>query len=121
MQGKKNLSGGGKKMVNDKKLKDIIHKVTEKIKKEYHPEKIILFGSYAYGKPTEDSDIDLLIIKESSKRRIDRFCEVMKILRDIKGISIQPIVFTKDELNKRLKLEDDFIKEILEKGEVLYG
>lgn len=108
-------------MVNDKKIRNLILTVIEKIKKEYQPEKIILFGSYAYGKPTEESDIDLFIIKESNKRRIDRFCEVMKILKDIKGISIQPVVLTKDELNKRLKIKDDFIKEILEKGEVLYA
>lgn len=101
--------------------KGMISKIVEKIKKEYQPEKIILFGSYAYGKPTEDSDIDLLIIKESNKRRIDRFCEVRKIIRDIKGISVQPVVFTRAEINKRLKIGDDFIKEILKKGEVLYG
>ena len=95
--------------------------IVKKIKKQYQPDKIILFGSYAYGEPTENSDIDLLIIKESNKRRIDRFCEVRKIIRDIKGISIQPVVFTKDEFNKRLKIGDDFLKEILEKGEVLYG
>ncbi|OQZ00859.1 MAG: hypothetical protein B6D35_05095 [Candidatus Brocadia sp. UTAMX2] len=83
--------------------KNIIPKIVKKIKEEYQPEKIVLFGSYAYGKPSKDSDIDLLIIKESNKRRIDRFCEVRKILRDIKGISIQPVVLTKDELNKRIK------------------
>lgn len=102
------------------KVKGIISKIVEKIKKEYQPEKIILFGSYAYGKPTEDSDIDLLIIKESGKRRIDRFCEVRKIIRDIKGISVQPVVFTRDEINKRLKIGDDFINDILKKGKILY-
>ncbi len=114
---------GGDKIVmrKSKKIKAIIQQVTERIQKEYQPEKIILFGSYAYGKPTEESDIDIFIIKESNKRRIDRFCEVMKILRDIKDIPIQPVVFTKNELNKRLKIRDDFINEILEKGEVLYA
>ena len=108
-------------MSRGKKIRKTILRIVEKIKTEYRPEKIILFGSYAYGEPAEGSDIDLFIIKESNKRRIDRFCEVRKIIRDIKGISVQPVVFTKDELNKRLKIEDDFIKEILEKGEVLYG
>ncbi|KKO18597.1 MAG: nucleotidyltransferase domain-containing protein [Candidatus Brocadia sp.] len=101
--------------------KNIIPKIVKKIKEEYQPEKIVLFGSYAYGKPSKDSDIDLLIIKESNKRRIDRFCEVRKILRDIKGISIQPVVLTKDELNKRIKMGDDFIKGILAEGKVLHG
>lgn len=108
-------------MTKNKKIKGIICRLTQRIKKEYQPEKIILFGSYAYGHPAKDSDIDLFIIKESNKRRIERFCEVRKIIRDIKGISVQPIVFTEEELSKRLVIGDEFIKEILGKGEVLYG
>ena len=106
--------------MDNKRIKEIISQATEKIKKEYRPEKIVLFGSYAYGKPTSDSDLDLFIIKKTNKKRIDRFCEVRKIIRGIKGVSIQPLVFTKKELNDRLKIEDDFIREILEKGKVLY-
>ncbi len=108
-------------MVEDKEVKAIILTVVERIKKEYQPKKIILFGSYAYGKPAEESDIDLFIIKETGKKRGDRFCEVRKMLRDIRGVSIQPIVFTETELNSRLNIKDDFILEIMEKGEVLYG
>lgn len=108
-------------MTKNKKIKSIICRLAQRIKKEYQPEKIILFGSYAYGHPTKDSDIDLFIIKESNKRRIERSCEVRKIIRDIKGISVQPIVFTDEELSKRLAIGDEFVKEILGKGEVLYG
>ncbi len=108
-------------MVEDKKVQKLISEMVKKIVVSYNPSKIILFGSYAYGKPTEESDIDLFIIKETEKRRTDRFCEVRKILRDIQGVSIQPVVFTKAELNNRLKIKDDFILEIMEKGEVLYG
>ena len=105
-------------MVNDAKVKNIIASVVEKLKEDYRPQKIILYGSFAYGNPNDDSDIDLFIIKETDKRRIDRFCEVSRILRDIKGISIQPVVFTGDELLRRLELDDDFIKEIVNKREV---
>lgn len=101
--------------------KEKISKIARKIQNEYKPEKIILFGSYAYGVPTKDSDIDLLIIKESNKKRVDRFCEVRKIIRDVKGVSVQPIIFTRSEINKRLKMGDDFIKKILNEGKVLYG
>jgi len=107
-------------MVTNKRIRKKILEATERIKKEYQPEKIILFGSYAYGRPTEDSDVDLFIIKETNKRRIDRFCEVCRIIRDIKGIPIQPVVFTKKEVQERLEIEDDFINEILKRGEVLY-
>lgn len=108
-------------MTNNRKARVIIQKIVEKIRREYRPEKIILFGSYSYGKPTAESDVDLFIIKESDKRRIDRFCEVRRIIRGIKGISVQPVVFTKKEIAQRLRLEDNFFKEVLEKGEVLYG
>ena len=108
-------------MIENKEAKDIINQITERLKKEYQPEKIILFGSYAYGKPAEESDIDFFIIKETGKRKRDRFCEVRKILRDIQGVSIQPVVFTKAEFNNRLNIKDDFVLEIMEKGEVLYG
>ncbi|MEW5693237.1 MAG: nucleotidyltransferase domain-containing protein [Candidatus Hydrogenedentota bacterium] len=108
-------------MTNNRETELIIQRLVKKIRQKYRPKKIILFGSYAYGNPTEESDIDLFIIKETNKRRIERFCEVMKIVSDIKGIAIQPVVFTKNELNKRLKIGDDFVKEILEKGKVLYA
>ena len=65
------------------KYKKTILEITEKIKKKYRPDKIILFGSYAYGEPDEDSDIDLFIIKNTRKRRIYRFVEVKKIALQI--------------------------------------
>jgi uncharacterized protein len=105
----------------DHKTEKTISAIVKKIQEEYRPIKIILFGSYAYGNPTESSDIDLFIIKNSKKRRIDRFCEVRKIVREIKGVSIQPVVFTTKELEQRLRLGDDFIKDILTKGKVVYG
>ena len=60
-------------MVKDKKMRKLIQEVVERIKTEYQPEKIILFGSYAYGTPNEDSDIDLLIVKDTDKGRVDRY------------------------------------------------
>lgn len=107
-------------MIANKKIKKYIDKALLKLTKEYQPDKVILFGSYAYGIPKPESDIDLFIIKDTPKRRIDRFCEVENILRDLKGISFQPLVFTHTELKERIDLEDDFILEILEKGKVLY-
>jgi len=101
-------------------IKTKLAKIVDKIKTEYRPEKIILFGSYAYGKPERSSDIDLFIVKETEKRRIDRFCEVRKIIRDIKGISVQPVVFTRGEIKKRIEIGDDFVKEILARGQTLY-
>ncbi|MEK7722257.1 MAG: nucleotidyltransferase domain-containing protein [Elusimicrobiota bacterium] len=98
---------------------ELLEGIIKRIVDGYNPDKIILFGSYAYGTPTEDSDIDLFIIKDDNRKRVERFCEVRKISGD-SGISIMPIVFTSKELEKRLKLEDDFILEIINKGKVLY-
>ncbi|MBI4266753.1 MAG: nucleotidyltransferase domain-containing protein [Chloroflexi bacterium] len=109
-------------MVKDKKIRKLIEEVVEKIKREYQPEKIILFGSYAYGTPTEDSDIDLFIIKETDKRRVDRFVEVSKLLEEPKRhISIQPMVYTPEEVKKRLAIGDQFVEDVMNKGEILYA
>ena len=109
-------------MVANTRLKKIITESVNQISSEYKPKKIILFGSYAYGNPTEDSDIDLLIIKNTDKRPIDRWLEVKKFLRDISlTVPISPLVYTEKEIEDRLAIKDFFIKDILEKGEVLYG
>lgn len=104
-----------------RKIKPILSDIVEKIKSEYKPLKIILFGSYAYGNPVEDSDIDLLILKNSSKRRVDRFVLVKRIIYNPeRKISVSPLVYTPKELEERLRIGDDFIKEIVQKGVVLY-
>jgi uncharacterized protein len=109
-------------VVKDKRIKGIIAEVVEKIKNEYRPDKIILFGSYAYGTPTEDSDIDLFIIKNTGKRRIDRFVEVSPLVENPRyHIPISPLVYTPDEVAARLAIGDQFVEEVLNKGEVLYA
>lgn len=109
-------------MVKDRKLRKLILEIVERIKKEYDPEKIILYGSYAYGKPTEDSDIDLFIIKDTDKRRVDRFVEVDRLIYNPNlKISVSPLVYTPKELQERLLLGDDFVREILQRGEVLHA
>ena len=101
----------------DRTIKEIV----ENIKVRYRPEKIILFGSYAYGHPKEYSDIDLFIIKATDKRRIDRFVEVSRLIYEPNyQISVCPLVYTPEELEERLRLGDVFVKEILSRGKVLY-
>ena len=108
-------------MTYKKKAELAIQEIAQKIQTHYRPEKIILFGSYAYGKPTRDSDIDMFIIKNTKKTRMDRWMEVRKILYDPeRKISISPLVFTNKEVNSRLSLGDDFFCEIVKKGRLLY-
>lgn len=95
--------------------------IVDKIISEYKPKRVILFGSYAYGVPTEDSDIDLLIIKDTDERPIDRWVKVKKILRSLKSMfPISPLIYTEKEIKERMAIKDFFLQEILEKGKVLY-
>ncbi len=105
----------------NKEFEKEINKINEQIKEKYQPEKIILYGSSARGTITENSDIDLLIIKKTDKKRNERFREVRTIVRDLKRrIPFSPVVYTPNEIEQRINLGDFFIKEILEKGKVLY-
>ena len=109
-------------MTYKKKTELIVQRIAQKIQRYYKPEKIILFGSYAYGKPNRDSDIDMFIVRGTTKRRIDRFVEVKKLVYDAnRRIPFSPIVYTPEEVKQRLSLGDDFVKEILDKGKVLYA
>ena len=103
-------------------IKTELNKIVKQLVDAYRPEKIILFGSYAYGVPHQDSDLDILIIKKTSQPFIDRLVEVRKILTDPnRSVPFEPIVLTPEELNARLNIGDQFIDEIVTKGEVLYA
>jgi len=108
-------------MVKDENIRRIIWAIVEKIKKGYNPEKIILFGSYAYGTPTKESDIDMLIIKKTDGRPIDRRIYVRRLVDFKEPVAFSPIVLLPSEVRYLQEIGDPFIKEILTKGEVLYG
>ena len=100
----------------------VIREVVERLVTAYAPERIILFGSYAWGQPDADSDIDLLIIKETPLRPMDRWMEVKRLLRDSdRFLDVSPLVYTSEEWDRRLAMGDSFLQEIVEKGKVLYG
>lgn len=104
-----------------KRLNIIKKKIVEKLKNEYHPEQIILFGSYGYGKPTDDSDVDLLIVKDTKESFHQRIVTVRRLLSTIqRGFGLDVIVITPKELADRLEIGDQFIEQIITKGEVLY-
>ena len=65
--------------------KEVVNRIVEKIKMQYQPEKIILFGSYAWGNPTKDSDIDLLIVKKTNQKHRQRMLTVRKIVSEENG------------------------------------
>jgi predicted nucleotidyltransferase len=91
--------------------------------KPLDPDKIILFGSYAYGKPTEASDVDLFLVKDLEKEKVRTYkIELRKRLRDLVfkyNLGFDFVVTSEDVLNNR---EDYFYKvDILQKGKVLYA
>lgn len=100
--------------------REIITEVVDKIKVKFQPQKIILFGSYAWGKPAEDSDIDLFLIMESHLRRDERSRMIQKIFSD-RTFPLDIIVYTPKEIEDSLKRGNPFIKEILTKGALLHG
>ncbi len=100
----------------------VIQEIVRKLVAGYAPQKVILFGSYARGSPRADSDIDLLIIKETSERFIDRWVTVRRLLSDPQRfIPLETIILTPQEIAHRLEIGDQFIAEILKEGEVLYA
>ncbi len=109
-------------MNGNRKIRKIISRMVEKIKKEYQPEKIILFGSYALGNAAKDSDIDLFIVKKTDARHIDRAVKVCEIIDEENClIGVDVLVYTPEELSHRLKIGDVFVEKVLKEGKVLYG
>ena len=99
-----------------------IERIVSRIVEKYRPLKVILFGSHAYGTPREDSDIDMLIIKDTPDRFIDRFVAVRRLVADsTRRLPFDPIVLTPSELERRLAIGDQFIQEIVTRGKVLYA
>ncbi len=92
--------------------------VADKIAEQFHPERIILFGSYAYGTPNEDSDVDLLVVMPFEGRRAKQAIEIRGAIRAEFPMDLIPI--TPERLKYRLEIEDFFLREIVEKGKVLY-
>lgn len=106
----------------EKKYQKELNKLKKQIINEYKPEKIILFGSLAWGKITKDSDIDLFIIKKTNKKFGERIDEVNLIANKARIFTPKDIiVFTPIELRKRLELDDFFIKNIVTNGKVVYA
>jgi len=108
--------------MHSQEIQALAQDLVRKLRMSYNPQKVILYGSHAYGRPDETSDLDLLIIKETSERFIDRWVTVRKILSDsTRTIPLEILVFTPSEISGRLASGDQFVAEILQKGQVLYA
>ena len=104
------------------KIKQFVADCVERISRGYDPERIILFGSYAYGEPSEDSDVDFLVVKSTEERAFDRRLKVARLISTPhRLVPVDVIVLTSEEIEERVRIGDQFLQQILEKGEVVYA
>jgi predicted nucleotidyltransferase len=106
-------------MNNSADFRREIDSLVRQIKDNYRPDKIILFGSAVEGRLNKNSDIDMLIIKKTRRRFIERISDVLLCCRY--NLPFEPLVYTPHEIEKSLKMGDYFIEEVMRKGKVLYG
>jgi predicted nucleotidyltransferase len=96
--------------------------VVERLVRHYEPSSVILFGSYAWGTPGEDSDVDLFVVKDDPKPRIERIWEATGPLYESGGVPfpMDLLVYTPAEIEQRLGIGDWFVEDIVRKGITLY-
>ncbi|MCF6149873.1 MAG: nucleotidyltransferase domain-containing protein [Candidatus Kuenenia sp.] len=103
----------------EKLLNDELNRIIEIIKRYYEPEKIIVFGSLVNGMVHEWSDIDILIVKETTKRPIERCLELGKLLKPKVGIDL--FIYTPEEYKLLLDERFSFLRNIpLKMGKIVY-
>jgi uncharacterized protein len=85
---------------------------------EFAPQRVILFGSYARGKPTEDSDVDLLVVANYRGDWVDKAVEMR--LRIPRKFPLDLIVKRPSEIRRRLAMNDSFVSTMIQEGKVLY-
>jgi len=98
---------------------EAIQALCESIIQGFHPEKVVLFGSYAYGQPDEGSDVDLLVIMPFLGTAPRVAATMMAQLRPSFPVDI--LVRNPDYLKHRLTLGDPFLREVMDRGRVLYA
>jgi len=102
----------------ERSLRAELERIVEVIKAEYAPEKIVLFGSLATEHVHEWSDIDLLVIKKTDKRPIERTMELAGLIKPKIGIDL--FIYTPEEYELLLKERYSFILNILKTGKTVY-
>lgn len=102
-----------RKRIPQKTIDAVVRVIAEK----FQPQKIILFGSYAFGRPRPESDVDLLIVmnKDENERKS---LEIRRALNANFGLDL--VVYSPERLNQRIKMGDSFLQEIVEQGKVVY-
>lgn len=95
-----------------------IQKVVREIAEKFRPRRVILFGSYAYGTPGPDSDVDLLIEMETPLRGVEQAVAIRQAV-DF-PFPTDLLIRTPQQIAERVRIGDPFFLEILSRGKVLY-
>ena len=101
--------------------RDVLEEMTQRLVAELQPEQIILFGSHAWGRPDEDSDVDLLVIVSHTNDKPAQ--RAMRAYRCLRGLMIPTdiLVKTRAEVERFRRVHASLESEVLERGKVLYG
>lgn len=99
---------------------DLLAQATERIVNAQHPDKILLFGSHVWGQPTEDSDIDLLIIVPCSDQPPYR--RARDVYRSLRGLPlpIEAVVRTRKEVAQATRVPTSLERKVLAEGRILH-
>jgi uncharacterized protein len=97
---------------------DRIRDVSERIAQQFAPDRIILFGSYAYGSPNEGSDVDLLVVMPFEGKPYRKAAEIAAAVHA--GFPLDILARRPDDVERRYREADPLIREVLDRGRVLY-
>ncbi len=115
MQSKRVHSNSHRRRVTARDIRAIVKQIATQFK----PEKIILFGSYAYGKPKPESDVDLLVVMDTPLRPSEQAVQIVRAIDYHFGMDL--LVRRPQQIAERVALGDSFLREIMEKGKVVYA
>ena len=90
-----------------------------RIGREYSAQRVVLFGSYAYGAPTEESDVDLLVVMPYRGTQLGQAVEIAQRFRT--PFTMDVLVRSPQEVKQRLAINDRFLKDVLARGRELYA
>ncbi len=101
-------------MITMQQIEDFGRQIGE----EFHPRRVLLFGSYARGAATPDSDVDVLVVMQFEGRSVDQSVEIR--LRTRPRFPLDLLVRTPESVRRRLEMGDFFLRDIVRNGKVLY-
>ena len=91
------------------------------IVREFHPEKIVLFGSYAYGDAHQDSDVDLVVVMPFEGSPFRQAARILShVVRTVGVLPMDLLVRRPEQVRERMRMDDSFMREIIERGKVIY-